>query len=67
VLRQKKKEKKKKKITNERKRKNAAFLADPAKGFGTFASQRKAAKTFPFFFFFFFFSTKAVKKSTFCV
>ena len=45
MLRQKKKEKKKKKITNERKRKNAAFLADPAKGFGTCVP--KKSQNFP--------------------
>ena len=44
MLRQKKKEKKKKKITNERKRKNAAFLAD-AKGFGTCVP--KKSQNFP--------------------
>ena len=54
---------------NERKEKEErGFLGRPRERLrNIFASQRKAAKTFPFFFFFFFFSTKAVKKSTFCV
>ena len=62
MLRQKKGKEKKKKITNERKRKNAAFLAD-AKGFGTCVP--KKSQNFPVLLLLLFLLHKSCKKVNF--